>query len=463
MKKEKEKYLAAAGLGVCFLSIASLFLVAHFTKTVIVLLILNLIQIYLVYRSTNKLSKRINVAIYVVIGISFVLGILYLITKNYYVLILFQMINFFIGFVELIVYLYFKRIVWKNNNLSNKIKYSMVSIITIGLLLMGTFLIKTAIKPNGYINSLKNIVGMIELQETITVNYDSKYYKTNDIKYSDKYPNSYFDIYNNTENFSELKPVFIYLHGGGWVYGDKASGDPTSTDMSGYYDLLKKMVDEGYSVLSVNYALAPENTYPTPIYQMVELMKFLKEYGAEYGLDANFLVLGGGSAGAHIVGQFAATQTNLQYAKKLGIQQVLTNKEIKGLYLGCGLLNPSKVTDSKFFVLDHMLYQLIRGYFNTGSLEDNKDAIEANIINYVTSDYPETYITDGNLSTYNKQAHDLDKRLTELGVKHTSFILDSNQYKEDFIFHSYDITDSNVAKENLENLAIFVRNIKSNN
>ena len=45
-------------------------------------------------------------------------------------------------------------------------------------------------------------------------------------------------------------------------------------------------------------------------------------------------------------------------------------------------------------------------------IKDNKDVKESNILNYITEDYPKTYITDGNLATFNKQAHELDKILS---------------------------------------------------
>ncbi len=445
---DERELFSYLGLIIWLASIASLFLVAHWFETVTIILLLNLVYCYLTHKKAQKSTKVVNNIRYLFSIATIIISIAWMITKNYSLLITLQTISSCLGLVEGINHLIQTKGVWK----SKKIKYVLWILIILIATYGSVYLIQIAINPNEYIISLRlnGEKNSYDAPQKETVLWNDTYYLTNDIKYSETYPNSYFDIYHASDDVNEKKPVFVYLHGGGWVFGDKNAGDPTASDNAGYYVMIKRMIDEGYTVISVNYALAPEYPYPTPIYQMVDLIKFLKEQGQNYGLDANHLVLAGGSAGAQTVGQFAATQTNPEYAKEMGIEQVVTTDEIKAIYLGCGLLNPTRVSDSNLFIVDHMLYQLVRGYFHAGALEDNEQAHQANIINQVTENYPPVYITDGNVMTYHKQAHELDDKLTELGVKHEAFIYDSEEYSDIFIPHSYDLLDDEYSSKNLD-------------
>ena len=51
-----------------------------------------------------------------------------------------------------------------------------------------------------------------------------------DIKYGDNYPNSFADIWYPDDSGEKL-PVVVYFHGGGFIFGNKSSGDPMQTGM----------------------------------------------------------------------------------------------------------------------------------------------------------------------------------------------------------------------------------------
>ena len=50
----------------------------------------------------------------------------------------------------------------------------------------------------------------------------------NDIRYSETYPNSYFDLW-RPDDSGERRPTIVYFHGGGFIFGDKSTGDPLRT------------------------------------------------------------------------------------------------------------------------------------------------------------------------------------------------------------------------------------------
>ncbi|WP_344716239.1 alpha/beta hydrolase [Gordonia defluvii] len=70
-----------------------------------------------------------------------------------------------------------------------------------------------------------------------------------------------FDIY-RANSADGPAPTIVWIHGGGWVSGDKA--DPA------HY--LSRLAGAGFTVVSLNYSLAPQRHYPLAIRQLNEAM-----------------------------------------------------------------------------------------------------------------------------------------------------------------------------------------------
>lgn len=78
----------------------------------------------------------------------------------------------------------------------------------------------------------------------------------------------------------------------------------------------------------------------------------MKEHADEYDLDMSNVVLGGGSAGGQIVGQFAAIQTNEEYRNKMKIKQSLQPNEIKAVVFNSAVLDISGMNKIGPFYVD---------------------------------------------------------------------------------------------------------------
>ena len=84
--------------------------------------------------------------------------------------------------------------------------------------------------------------------------------------------------------------LVVYFHGGGWVLGSVASFEP-------YTALLAQRT--GTAVLSVDYRLAPEHPFPTPVDDAQAALRFGAEQGERLlGRPLRRLVAMGDSAGA---------------------------------------------------------------------------------------------------------------------------------------------------------------------
>ena len=85
--------------------------------------------------------------------------------------------------------------------------------------------------------------------------------------------------------------AIVYVHGGGFVTGDKR---PCPNHILG------PALQHGYSLVSVNYRLAPQHPFPAAIEDVSAAIHFIKAHGAEWGIDPKGLVLTGESAGGLI-------------------------------------------------------------------------------------------------------------------------------------------------------------------
>lgn len=84
------------------------------------------------------------------------------------------------------------------------------------------------------------------------------------------------------------RPLLVYIHGGGWVAGDKKQ------DTSHYQPFL----DKGISCAAINYRLTGQHPLPSPVHDAARAIQFLRTKATEWNIDTKHIALTGGSAGA---------------------------------------------------------------------------------------------------------------------------------------------------------------------
>src|SRR3954453_16810796 len=86
-------------------------------------------------------------------------------------------------------------------------------------------------------------------------------------------------------------PTLVYFHGGGWVWASVDTHDR----------LVREYAAAGeVNVVSVDYSLSPEAKFPTALEECAAVVRWVASHGAEWGLDAMRLSVGGDSAGANL-------------------------------------------------------------------------------------------------------------------------------------------------------------------
>lgn len=87
----------------------------------------------------------------------------------------------------------------------------------------------------------------------------------------------------------EARPTLLFIHGGGWVQGDKTGQDPW----------LLPFVERGWHVVNMTYRLGP-GTAPAAVDDSVCALRWVVDHASEYGFDPERIVVSGGSAGGHL-------------------------------------------------------------------------------------------------------------------------------------------------------------------
>jgi len=90
---------------------------------------------------------------------------------------------------------------------------------------------------------------------------------------------------------TQLQPVFVYWHGGGFKLGTQWSNDRQMRELAAAW---------GAVVISADYAHAPESVFPKAVEEAAAVLRWLHDHGPEWGIDGQKIAFGGNSAGASV-------------------------------------------------------------------------------------------------------------------------------------------------------------------
>jgi acetyl esterase/lipase len=133
----------------------------------------------------------------------------------------------------------------------------------------------------------------------------------------------------------EPLPVIIWLHGGGWRFGDRKLGP----------DFTRYFASKGYAMVSIDYRLSDEDTFPAQIHDVITAIRWVKTIAAEYGLDGNKIGLWGSSAGGHLASLAATTEPN-QFIGENPLYSEMTS-EVQAVAIGYGPMNFLQIDEQR--------------------------------------------------------------------------------------------------------------------
>jgi len=104
-----------------------------------------------------------------------------------------------------------------------------------------------------------------------------------------------------TKDGLEKAPVLVFVHGGGFIMGDKTTeGSPFYDNIGGF------AVDEGWVGVTITYRLAPMHKWPAGGEDVGLAVAWLRENIAQFGGDPDRIFVMGQSAGAVHVAEYVA-------------------------------------------------------------------------------------------------------------------------------------------------------------
>jgi len=96
------------------------------------------------------------------------------------------------------------------------------------------------------------------------------------------------DIFEMQSKPTDPMPILVFLHGGGFVRGDKGG----AANIGMYF------ARHGVLAITMNYRFAPEIQWPEGAQDIAEALKWIRQNGKKYGGDIKRIFIMGASAGA---------------------------------------------------------------------------------------------------------------------------------------------------------------------
>lgn len=214
-----------------------------------------------------------------------------------------------------------------------------------------------------------------------------------------------------TKACKELKrPLFFYIHGGGWIAGNKESRR----------NYCGKFADSGYFVVNIEYDLAPEAKFPVAINQCIRAVDYVLDHAEKYHMDTDRIAVGGESAGVYYAAFVSAISKNKEILGELGLPQMRNAKfDVKVNMFNCGTVDFKNMAEKGFPDVDLML-EAFTGYPVKEILAENrKKELEKMLpFSYINENYPPTYMIYGSLDSLRFNTFKMAEKLEQLGVPH---------------------------------------------
>lgn len=189
-------------------------------------------------------------------------------------------------------------------------------------------------------------------------------------------------------------PLIVYIHGGGFVAGDKGSVSPA---------MLRDALEAGISVAAVNYRFVDgeKTIFPVPQHDGARAVQFLRSQAGPWNIDPDRIACFGGSAGAGISMWIGFHDDLAQPDSPDPIQRQSTRIQVIGTMGGQGTYDPVEIKqlvggrahEHSSLLKVYGLKSLDEAMNPTPALQKLYD--EASAITHLTKDDPPLYMVYG--------------------------------------------------------------------
>ena len=235
---------------------------------------------------------------------------------------------------------------------------------------------------------------------------EKKCYEYRDLSYGSYGERNLLDLNIPKENDGEIGLV-LFIHGGGWIGGDKSIYEAGIEAASEKY---------GFAAAAINYRYISEDVDMYDVLDDIEAaLALIKEKGKENGVDINKVLLTGGSAGGHLSLLYAYSRAESAPIKPVAVisdsgPTDLTDER----YYTESILGDAEVISELFSWACGKKYS----YADRASVKSELEGVSP--LFYVNENTVPTVINHGmkdSVVPYSN-AVSLDAKLTESGVTH---------------------------------------------
>ncbi|MEW5868162.1 MAG: alpha/beta hydrolase [Chloroflexota bacterium] len=214
-----------------------------------------------------------------------------------------------------------------------------------------------------------------------------------DIPYASLSPAQKLDIYLPNEGEGPF-PTILHIHGGGFAIGDKC-------DLHVLAWL--KGLERGYAVVSVNYRLSGEATFPAGLQDIKAAIRWLRANQEKYPIDGNHIAACGGSSGGNYAAMVCLTSQVTEFDDySLGNPEYPCNVQAAVDWFGPTDFSrmDEQLNESGLGPSDHGEADSPESRYLGGKLSDVPLQVElANPMTYVYANMPPILIQHGRLDT----------------------------------------------------------------
>ena len=198
----------------------------------------------------------------------------------------------------------------------------------------------------------------------------------------------------------EKLPLFVNMHGGGFVLGRAEMDDP---------HLMKVAIKANVKILNVDYSLAPEAPFPKALEECYAVVKYAKEHAEELGIDPERIAVGGHSAGGNLSAAICLKDVE---RKELGINCIILDYPPLDLYT-----DPSLKPRPKGSYLHPRLCRIFDASYCIEK-EERKNPLVSPIYAFLEQlkTFPPTLILTASQDSLCQEAEDFRDKLLQAGV-----------------------------------------------
>jgi len=230
----------------------------------------------------------------------------------------------------------------------------------------------------------------------------------NDVKYGEQFPNSYLDVYYKESDTP--RPTYFYFHGGGFFMGHKHIGDPIAIKTADNLSFISVLVENGFNVVNVDYALTPDYRFPVQLIQMNEAIRYVVDNKEKWGIDDRNIIIGGGSAGADMSEIYGMMLVDVEYAAAIGIKCAVTKDQVKGLILDEPALSITTFNNEN-------MYAMFEGWTGEEDVVNGKYSKLLDVPKHIKNEFIPSFIIASNAEPFfYEHCKELSEVLDRIGV-----------------------------------------------